>query len=406
MHSSYALSADDFAVERGGAASSGLDSLWPGGWRPDDRLGRGAGESHGRLRLLQPDLRHHHPLLRPPARATRGTGNFFRYADNFLFGVGCEPGDFNQLDVWPLHKFVTLLQPTAEALIEAVTDRRRSRCWRCPRRAPAAAARSSSRPGTHSWRRCVASSPTRRSPAAPETPTCTWSETASSRATWSRRSSPRPASTPGLQARLRRLRRNLDREREAAGGELPDAGQPRRRPRAAGRHVGAAARPSGADPALDPDHDHAGRGADADPADAPPAPFDRAAAAALQVDRAGALRRLSGRAPAHRLRRGPAAAGRHLRRVGGLGLDLRLRRSRRRAPRGSRVGRDLGRVAASQVAVRGPGRAARRRPLLHLRHGRAGDRPVPLRRRSATSTARCSATASSTATATATTSWW
>ena len=45
-------------------------------------------------------------------RDTRGTGNFFRYADTYLFGVGCEPGDFNQLDVWPLHKFV--VDPAAD----------------------------------------------------------------------------------------------------------------------------------------------------------------------------------------------------------------------------------------------------------------------------------------------------
>ena len=42
----------------------------------------------------------------------------------YLFGVGCEPGDFNQLDVWPLHKFVSILQPSAEAVIEAMNDRR------------------------------------------------------------------------------------------------------------------------------------------------------------------------------------------------------------------------------------------------------------------------------------------
>ena len=57
-------------------------------------------------------------------RMTRGTGNFFRYSDVYLFGVGCEPGDFNQLDVWPLHKFVSILQPSAEAVIEAMNDRR------------------------------------------------------------------------------------------------------------------------------------------------------------------------------------------------------------------------------------------------------------------------------------------
>jgi aminomethyltransferase len=123
MHSSYALSSDDFAVERGDAAAPGLDSLWPGGWRPDDRLGvvmanpmDGCGCSN--LICATTTLFYDH------LRATRGTGNFFRYADNFLFGIGCEPGDFNQLDVWPLHKFVTILQPTAEALIEALTDRR------------------------------------------------------------------------------------------------------------------------------------------------------------------------------------------------------------------------------------------------------------------------------------------
>ena len=38
MHSSYALSAEDFAVERNGS-SEPLDTLWPGGWQPDDRLG-------------------------------------------------------------------------------------------------------------------------------------------------------------------------------------------------------------------------------------------------------------------------------------------------------------------------------------------------------------------------------
>ena len=109
-------------------------------------------------------------------RETKGTGNFFRYADNFMIGIGCEPGDFNQLDVWPLHKFVTIIQPTAEALVEAITDRNIT-CWRSPRPAPAAAARSCSRPGTRTSRRCALWSPIRRSPAVPATPTCRWWET-------------------------------------------------------------------------------------------------------------------------------------------------------------------------------------------------------------------------------------
>ena len=62
-------------------------------------------------------------------------------------------------------------------------------------------------------------------------------------------------------------------------------------------------------------------------------------------------------------------AGGKLRRVGGLGLDLRLRRSGRRAPRRARGGRRLGRVAAAEVALQRPRRAAGRRLLLHQRHG-------------------------------------
>jgi len=122
MHSSYALSSDDFTVERGDNGSAGLESLWPGGWRPDDRLGvvlANPMDACGCSNLICATT----TLFYDDLRATKGTGNFFRYADNYLFGVGCEPGDFNQLDVWPLHKFVTLLQPTAAALIEAVTDR-------------------------------------------------------------------------------------------------------------------------------------------------------------------------------------------------------------------------------------------------------------------------------------------
>ena len=121
MHSSYALSSDDFSVERGDSVST-LADLWPGGWTPQDRLGvvmanpmDGVGCSN--LICATTTLFYDH------LRETKGTGNFFRYADNFMIGIGCEPGDFNQLDVWPLHKFVTIIQPTAEALVEAITDR-------------------------------------------------------------------------------------------------------------------------------------------------------------------------------------------------------------------------------------------------------------------------------------------
>ena len=122
MHSSYALSPDDFAVERDGAAGS-LSDLWPGGYQPGDRLG---------VVLNQPMdpcgcsnlICGTNTLFYDVLRETKGTGGFFRYADTYLIGVGCEPGDFNQLDVWPMHKFVGVLQPTAEAVLETINDRR------------------------------------------------------------------------------------------------------------------------------------------------------------------------------------------------------------------------------------------------------------------------------------------
>ena len=122
MHSSYALSSDDFAVERDGAAGS-LSELWPGGYQPGDRLG---------VVLNQPMdpcgcsnlICGTNTLFYDVLRDTKGTGGFFRYADTYLIGVGCEPGDFNQLDVWPMHKFVGVLQPTAEAVLETINDRR------------------------------------------------------------------------------------------------------------------------------------------------------------------------------------------------------------------------------------------------------------------------------------------
>ena len=120
MHSSYALSSDDFSVERGDR--SPLADLWPGGWTPHDRLGVVMANPMDGVGCSNLICAHQHAVLRPPA-GHQGTGNFFRYADTYLFGVGCEPGDFNQLDVWPLHKFVTIIQPTSEALIEAINDR-------------------------------------------------------------------------------------------------------------------------------------------------------------------------------------------------------------------------------------------------------------------------------------------
>src|SRR3954447_20895877 len=121
MHSSYTLPASEFSVGRDGP-SAPLADLWPG-YRPDDRLGivlANPMDACGCSYLICGT----NTLVYDDPREARGVGNFFRYADTYLFGVGCEPGDFNQLDVWPLHKFVTILRPTPEALIEALNDRR------------------------------------------------------------------------------------------------------------------------------------------------------------------------------------------------------------------------------------------------------------------------------------------
>jgi aminomethyltransferase len=122
MHSSYALRSEDFEVERDGKAGP-LSDLWPGGYQPGDRLG---------VVLNQPMdpcgcsnlICATNTLFYDVLRDTKGQGGFFRYADTYLIGVGCEPGDFNQLDVWPMHKFVGVMQPTAEAVLETINDRR------------------------------------------------------------------------------------------------------------------------------------------------------------------------------------------------------------------------------------------------------------------------------------------
>ncbi|MDX6521516.1 MAG: aminomethyltransferase, partial [Gaiellales bacterium] len=122
MHSSYALDASDFTVERG-RKKQPLAELWPGGYQPGDRLGVVVSQPMdpvGCSNLICATI----TLFYDYMRATLGTGNFFRYCDTYLFGVGCEAGDFNQLDIWPLHKWVTILNPSTEALLEAINDRK------------------------------------------------------------------------------------------------------------------------------------------------------------------------------------------------------------------------------------------------------------------------------------------
>lgn len=265
-------------------------------------------------------------------RDQHGQGNFFRYADTYLFGVGCEPGDFNQLDVWPLHKWVTILQPTAEAVIEAINDRRITLLAipedgrALPRRGGALDLERVRRPGAHGRPLLVAHGPCaqrrrldRRQP---------------------RRRVVRRAGDlhdarhggHGEQAKLRRIRRAIEREPLVSVEEfrfLPNVAQARSL--------------LGVSEVLPPGHQELTRRAaptvimpievPMPPVDAASAPLDPAPGVE-GADRALSAR-LRGAAP-HRVRRGAAAPRRPLRGVGGLGLDLRLRRPGLGAPQRAR----------------------------------------------------------------------
>ena len=257
MHSSYALASSEFSVERDGA-SAPLADLWPG-YRPDDRLGivlANPMDACGCSNLICGT----NTLFYDDLRAARGVGNFFRYADTFLFGVGCEPGDFNQLDVWPLHKFVTVLQPTAEALIEMLNDRRITLLA-----IPDTGARCRGEVVLSTWNtyletvRCVVTYSPRTGKARDGDVALVGNRVVESYVEQA------IFTTPGLgageQARLRRLRRNLDREPMQLRRDVPDAAERRRRAGAARGHAGAAAGSPGADAPVAADHDRAGRAA-------------------------------------------------------------------------------------------------------------------------------------------------
>src|SRR3954463_10064261 len=279
MHSSYWLPASDFSVEREGA-SSPLAALWPG-YRPDDRLGivlANPMDACGCSNLICGT----NTLFYDQLREARGVGNFFRYADTFLFGVGCEPGDFNQLDVWPLHKFVTVLQPTSEALIEMINDRRITLLA-----LPETGARCRGEVVLSTWNtfcetvRCVVTYSPRTGKARSADVTLVGNRVVESYVEQA------IFSTPGIgageQARMRRLRRNLDREPMQCAEEyrtLPNA--------AAARAL------LGVTQVLPPGHQELTRRATPTtivPVEQPmpalegdAAPFDIAAAAALQVE--------------------------------------------------------------------------------------------------------------------------
>ena len=209
MHSSYALDASDFSVERDGSQQP-LSELWPGGYQPGDRLG---------VILAQPMdacgcsnlICGTNTLFYDHLRDTRGAGNFFRYADTYLFGIGCEPGDFNQLDVWPLHKFVSILQPTAEAVLETINDRRITLLA-----IPETGARCRGEVILSTWNafnelvRCVVTYAPRSGKARGADVALVGNRVVESYVEQAIFST--PGLDAGFQARLRRLRRNIDRE--------------------------------------------------------------------------------------------------------------------------------------------------------------------------------------------------
>ena len=122
MHSSYALNSEDFVVERDGKAQP-LSKLWPGGYKNGDRFAVLVGtpmDPVGCSNLIGGT----NTLFYDHLRETRGSSNFFRYADTYMIGIDCEPGDWNQLDVWPMHKFVSIMSPTAESVVHTINDRR------------------------------------------------------------------------------------------------------------------------------------------------------------------------------------------------------------------------------------------------------------------------------------------
>jgi len=78
----------DHAAERDGKAQP-LAELWPGGYQPGDRLGVVVAQPMdpvGCSNLICATITLFYDYL----RSTLGTGNFFRYCDTYLFGVGCE----------------------------------------------------------------------------------------------------------------------------------------------------------------------------------------------------------------------------------------------------------------------------------------------------------------------------
>jgi aminomethyltransferase len=279
MHSSYALETSDFSVERDGK-SAPLSELWPGGFTHEDRLGvllANPMDAVGCSNLISGTI----TLFYDNLKETLGTGNFFRYSDAYLFGVGCEPGDFNQLDVWPLHKFVTILQPTTEAVLEALIDRRITLLA-----IPETGARCRGEVVLSTWNcfldivRCVVTYSPRTGTARDGDVAVVGNKVVESYVEQAIFST--PGIDAGEQARLRRLRRNLDRDVKQPVETYRTLSSP-----TAARSL------LGITQVLPPGHQELTRRATPTtimpvevampPFDADSAPFDTAAAAALQT---------------------------------------------------------------------------------------------------------------------------
>ena len=360
MHSSYALQPDDFAVERDGAAEPLSDALAGrlAARRPPRRRARPA---DGRRRLLEPDLRHEHALLRRPAR------------------------DQGHRRLLPLRRHVPVrrrlrarrLQPARRVAAAQVRGRAAAapprRCIEADQRSPHHAA-GGARDGRALPRRgraldlervprtgALRRAPTRRARAARAAPTSRWSATRSSRATSSRRSSRRPASAPASRRACAACAATST-ARRSVGRGVPHAR--RARPRRA--------RLLGVTEVLPPGHQELTRratptmimprrGADAAARRALAAPLDAGARPRPSRSRtpAPAERRRTERSSTPPSTRSQRRMGGHVRRVGGLGLDLRLRRSR--SPSTTRCARRSGSGTSRRFgsgSSRGPTRCA------------------------------------------------
>jgi hypothetical protein len=118
VHSSTALAPDAFAIEVDDRPA-GLDDVWPA-FEEGDRVGVVLRDPIGALgasALIALSVTAFYETLR-----ARHGDDFFRYADFYLFGAGCDIADYGELDVWPDHKHVACA-PDAESILQAVNDR-------------------------------------------------------------------------------------------------------------------------------------------------------------------------------------------------------------------------------------------------------------------------------------------